>query len=73
MKDLHIKTNPEIEIVFNKYPDPVRKKILNLRRLIIESAREIEEITSIEETLKWGEPSYLVEKGSTRRFIYKTV
>lgn len=71
MKDLQIKTNPEVEEVFNNYPDPVRKKILNLRRLIIEAANEVEEITNLEETLKWGEPSYLVKKGSTIRIDWK--
>ncbi len=43
-----------------------------LRRLIIETAKEIESITEIEETLKWGEPSYLVKKGSTIRMDWKT-
>ena len=71
MKKLQIETNPEVELVFNKYPGSVRKKILNLRRLIIETANEIEEIANMEETLKWGEPSYLVKNGSTLRIDWK--
>ena len=71
MKKLHIKTSPEVELVFNNYPGAVRKKIVNLRRLIIDAASEIEEITNIEETLKWGEPSYLVKNGSTIRIDWK--
>ena len=71
MKNLQIKTSPEVELVFNNYPASVRKKILNLRRLVIEAANEIEEITNLEETLKWGEPSYLVKKGSTIRIDWK--
>jgi HAD superfamily hydrolase (TIGR01509 family) len=71
MKNVQLKTNPEVELVFNNYPDPVRKKILNLRRLILETANEIEDITSLEETLKWGEPSYLVKHGSTIRIDWK--
>jgi hypothetical protein len=39
--------------------------------VIIETAREIEEITNLDETLKWGEPSYLVKKGSTIRIDWK--
>lgn len=71
MKNLKIKTDPEVKLVFNKYPAAVRQKILNLRRLILEVASEIEEITGLQETLKWGEPSYLVEKGSTLRIDWK--
>ncbi len=71
MKKLQIKTSSDVEFVFNNYPGPVRKKILNLRRLVIEAANEIEEITNLEETLKWGEPSYLVKNGSTIRIDWK--
>jgi len=68
---IHIKTNPDIESVFNNYPDKVRNKILHLRKLILETANEINEITDIEETLKWGEPSYLTKIGSTIRIDWK--
>ena len=71
MGTLQIKTNPEVEQVFNNYPDLVREKVLNLRRLVIETANEIDELTSLEETLKWGEPSYLAKKGSTIRIDWK--
>ena len=57
MKNLQIKTNPEVETVFQNYPDSVRDKIVALRNLILETARETETITALEETLKWGEPS----------------
>lgn len=71
MRNLQIETNPEVKLVFDNYPDFVREKMLNLRRLIIETAGEIETITNLEETLKWGEPSYLVKKGSTIRIDWK--
>ncbi len=71
MKKLKITTSPEVESVFNNYPGSVRKKIVNLRRLLIEAANEIDEITNLEETLKWGEPSYLVKNGSTIRMDWK--
>ena len=72
MKNLQIKTNPEVGIVFDNYPGSVRKKILNLRELIIETASELVEIVDIEETLKWGEPSYLTKIGSTIRIDWKS-
>lgn len=71
MQQLQIKTDTRVESVFGKYPDMVREKIINLRRLIIEAAKELEEITAIEETLKWGEPSYLTKQGSTIRIDWK--
>ncbi len=71
MKILQVNTNPKVELVFNNYPDSVRNKMLNLRELIIETAKEIHGITKLEETLKWGEPSYLTKNGSTIRMDWK--
>lgn len=71
MKDLHIQSSPEVEKVFHNYPDWVRMKLFSLRQLIFEVAMEIEGLEKIEETLKWGEPSYLVKKGSTIRIDWK--
>lgn len=71
MSDLQIHTNPEVELVFKKYPNPVRKKMSNLRRLVIEAAKGIDGISNLEETLKWGEPSFLTKRGSTVRIDWK--
>jgi len=68
---LQIDTNPDVELVFSNYPDLVRKKLLKLRMIILETAREIEGVSNLDETLKWGEPSYLVKKGSTIRIDWK--
>ncbi len=62
MKNLHIITNPEVETKFTNYPYQIRKKLLSLRRPIIKTASEIPEITEIEETLKWGEPSFIAKQ-----------
>ncbi len=72
MQNLVLKTNPEVALVFANYPDTVRKKMVRLRELILETAEEIEEITTLEETLKWGEPSYLTKNGSTLRMDWKS-
>lgn len=71
MHNLNLKTNPDVETVFDRYPDTVRDKVANLRRLILEAANEIEMIKQVEETLKWGEPSYLTKYGSTVRIDWK--
>ena len=63
--------NQEVEKVFNAYPDNIREKMLFLRQLVLETASEVNGIKSIEETLKWGEPSYITKHGSTVRMDWK--
>ncbi len=72
MQKLKIKTNPNVDIVYKNYPEFVRSKLKNLRQLIIDSANETEGILYLEETLKWGEPSYLTKGGSTIRIDWKS-
>lgn len=49
----------------------MRKNLMFLRQLTLETASEIEGINKLEETLKRGEPSYLVKGGSTIRMDWK--
>lgn len=65
---------PEVAAIFNSYPKSMKSKLLFLRHLIYDTAASIEGIGEIEETLKWGEPSYLTPKsklGSTIRIAWK--
>lgn len=71
MEKLIINSDPRVAEKFRNYPDEVREKLTDLRNLILETAGELEDIDMIEETLKWGEPSYLVKKGSTIRIDWK--
>lgn len=71
MKNLKINRNPKVDEKFNSYPKEIVPKMEFLRNLIIETATENEMIQEIEETLKWGEPSYLTKKGSTLRIDWK--
>lgn len=69
-----IPINPEVAAVFDSYPQNVKTRLLFLRQLIFDTAASIEGIREIEETLKWGEPSYLTPKsksGSTIRIAWK--
>jgi hypothetical protein len=62
--------DPAVAAVFGAYPKPVQSKLLALRRLIFETARVTKGVGRIEETLKWGQPSYLTpetKSGSTIR------
>lgn len=73
MNPLHIE-NAEVAAVFGKYPERMREKLMFLRQLIIETAATTEGVGELEETLKWGEPSYLTpqtKSGSTVRIDWK--
>jgi uncharacterized protein DUF1801 len=59
-----------VDAVFDAYPKPVKARLLALRRLILDTAKITKGVGSIEETLKWGQPSYLTPEtrsGSTVR------
>lgn len=62
--------NAVVEAVFDAYPKPVKTKLLALRRLILDTAKTTKGVGALEETLKWGQPSYLTpetKSGSTIR------
>ncbi|MDT0685081.1 DUF1801 domain-containing protein [Autumnicola psychrophila] len=71
MGKLILKTNPKFSAKFGNYPDEVREKLQFLRELIVETAKETEGVTELEETLKWGEPAFVTENGSTFRIDWK--
>jgi hypothetical protein len=64
-------SNPKVKAVFNSYPKSAKTKLLHLRNLVLSAASEIEGLEELEETLKWGEPSYLTKHGSTVRMDWK--
>lgn len=66
-----VRTNPDVQAKFDAYPHSVKSKLTYLRKLILQTASEIDSIREIEETLKWGEPSYLAKKDSTLRIDWK--
>ncbi len=68
---LELTSNPAVADKFKTYPTLYKKKVEYLRKLIIATAKEIPEITKLEETLKWNEPAYLTKKGSTIRIDWK--
>ena len=68
---MHKIENPEVAEVFTNYPQHMRKKLMFLRQLVLDTASETEGVSALEETLKWGEPSYLTKSGSTIRMDWK--
>ena len=64
-------SDPRVKEVFSAYPPQVRKQMRALRKLVISTAKKTEGVVTLEETLKWGEPSYLTKHGSTIRMDWK--
>lgn len=67
MQSIH---NPSVAEVFKKYPPDMRKRLLFLRTLVLQTAAELQ-LGEIEETLRWGEPSYIAKQGSAIRMDWK--
>jgi hypothetical protein len=70
MKQAKTKTAGEIAAVFRAYPPKLRVRLAALRRLILRTAAKTAGVGTIEEALKWGQPSYLTpesKSGSTIR------
>ncbi|HHF2921115.1 DUF1801 domain-containing protein [Vibrio sp. VGrn 2] len=55
---------------FDEYPDNARVRLEELRNLVFQVASELE-LGEVDETLKWGEPSYSVKTGSPLRMDWK--
>jgi hypothetical protein len=59
-----------VAAAFSSYPRRLQIKLLALRRLILDTARATDGVGALEETLKWGQVSYLTSEsksGSTIR------
>ena len=61
--------NPSVKQVIDSYPKEIQERILQLRQLIFAVAKESK--LALTETLKWNEPSYLTDGGSTVRISWR--
>ena len=68
---MKLKADPKVKEIFDDYPTTVKNQLFHLRELVLKVASEIDGLNSLEETLKWGEPSYLTKHGSTLRMDWK--
>jgi hypothetical protein len=63
--------NAEIQGKLDSYPGHIKPLILELRNLVFSVAEDLG-LGEIDETLKWGEPSYQVKNGSPVRIDWKS-
>lgn len=59
--------NDKVAAAFAAFPDELRPGLLRLRALIHEIAEETPGVGPLEETLKWGQPSYAAKSGTPIR------
>ena len=70
LSDRPAPSDPKVSAVFSSYPQPLRTKMLALRQLILDTASATEGVGRLDETIKWGQVSYLTSEtgsGSTVR------
>ncbi len=60
----------EVKAKFESYPEDARERLQQLRALVLEVAAE-ENLGTVEESLKWGQPSYRTKDGSPLRIDWK--
>lgn len=59
-------TLPEpVQTAFSDYPDEVKASLVEARALVLQVKKDDPEIGELNETLRWGELSYLTEKPKT--------
>ena len=72
---MKVKTDKAFTQKFATYPKDIQNIMQSLRNIVLSTAKEIDCVQEIHETLKWGEPSFVVSlpknQGSTLRIDWK--
>ena len=61
--------NSEVAAVFDAYPKEIKLKLMFLRQLIFDVASRTDGVGEIEETLRWGQPSYLTTQSRSGSLV----
>ena len=61
--------NQAVAAKFAAYPKDIRSRLLSLRQLIFDVAAKTAGVGPVEETLKWGQPSYLTTQSKSGSLI----
>lgn len=71
MNPITVNSTHSVKALIDSYPEKAGQRLRELRELVLEAAAQSEWVNELEETLKWGEPSYLSKYGSTVRMDWK--
>ena len=61
--------NSAVAAVFDAYPKEIKLKLMFLRQLIFDVASRTDGVGEIEETLRWGQPSYLTTQSRSGSLV----
>ena len=61
--------NVAVAAIFDSFPPKIRSRLLALRALIFDTAAATEGVGALEETLRWGDPSYLTTQSQSGSMI----
>ncbi len=64
MPNLGVIQEQAVKHTYELYPEAAQEKLLRIRQMIFDIAKRNGDVSEIEETLKWGEPSYVAKSGS---------
>ncbi len=64
------KIEEDVQDAIVQYPGEAKRFFRQVRKLIMQAARESVGVENVVETLKWGMPSYLAKPGSTIRMAW---
>lgn len=68
---MNLTTDPNVQAVFDQYPEHVKPTMVKLREVVLSVAKSLDGVEKLAESLKWGEPSYRSNHGSTIRMDWK--
>ena len=71
MPNLDAIQEENVRHTYKLYPIAAQQKLLYIRQMIFDIAKQNTDVSEIEETLKWGEPAYVAKSGSTIRLAWK--
>lgn len=57
--------DPKLRAIFDAYEPDIRKTLLAVRRMILDVAASMPDVGPLEETLKWGQPSFLTSQSKS--------
>ena len=58
-----------VAATFASYPPNIKTKLMHIRSLIFDVAAETDGVGELEETLRWGEPTYLTTRSKSGTMI----
>lgn len=68
---MELQTSIDFDSVFDSYPDHIKPRMRQLRGLVHDVVADLLYDGVVQETLKWGEPSFVTKHGSTLRMDWK--